>query len=80
MAKRGRKPTPKTQKEILLSQQEPYVPPAGAPGFSATGNPNLDVINRGDQISFRGDTVKPFSIGIPLTELPLCLIPTAMAL
>ena len=65
MAKRGRKPTPKTQKEILLSQQEPYVPPAGAPGFQATGNPNLgNEINRGDQISFKGDTVKPLSIGI----------------
>ena len=65
MAKKGRKPIPKTQKEILLSQQEPYVPPAGAPGFSATGNPNLgNEINRGDQISFKGDTVKPLSIGI----------------
>jgi hypothetical protein len=46
-------------------QQEPYIPPAGAPGFSATGNPNLgNEKGRGDQISFRGDTVKPFSIGI----------------
>jgi hypothetical protein len=65
MTTRGRKPTPKTQKEILISQQEPYIPPVGAPGFSATGNPNLaDTPNRGNQISFRGDTTKPFSIGI----------------
>jgi len=60
-----RKPTPKTQKEILLSQQEPYNPPVGSPGFSATGNPNLvNTPNRGEQISFKGDTTKPFSIGI----------------
>lgn len=65
MAETGRRPIPKTQKEILLSQQEPYIPPAGAPGFSATGNPNLgNEKGRGDQISFKGDTVKPFSIGI----------------
>ena len=65
MSIKGRKPTPKTQREILLSQQEPYNPPAGAPGFSPTGNPNLaNDISRADQISFRGDTTKPFSIGI----------------
>jgi hypothetical protein len=65
MATKGRKPIPKTQKEILISQQTPYVPPSGAPGFSPTGNPNnTDVLNRGNQISFKGDTTKPFSIGI----------------
>jgi len=58
-------PIPKTQREILLSQQDTYNPPANAPGFSPTGNPNLaNKINRADQISFRGDTTKPFSIGI----------------
>jgi len=65
MSTKGRKPIPKTQKEILLSQQEPYNPPAGSPGFSPTGNPNLtNSPNRAEQISFRGDTTKPFSIGI----------------
>ena len=65
MATKGRKPTPKTQKEIFVSQQEPYIPPVGAPGFSATDNPNLaNTVNRGNQVSFRGDTTKPFSIGI----------------
>ncbi len=65
MSDQGRKPIPKTQREILLSQQEPYNPPAGSPGFSSTGNPNLAVNpNRAEQISFRGDTTKPFSIGI----------------
>jgi hypothetical protein len=60
-----RKPIPKTQREISISQQEPYVPPVGAPGFSPTGNPNSNEINtRAEQISFRGDTVKPISIGI----------------
>ena len=61
----GRRITPKTQREILISQQEPYIPPPGAPGFSPTGNPNLaNNPNRGNEISFKGDTTKPFSIGI----------------
>jgi len=59
----GRKPIPKTQREILLSHQEPYN--QSGPGFSPTGNPNLvGAPNRSEQISFRGDTTKPFSIGI----------------
>lgn len=59
----GRKPTPKTQKEILLSQQEPLT--QSGPGFSPTGNPNLaNNTGRSSQISFKGDTTKPFSIGI----------------
>ena len=64
MAK-GRKPIPKTQKEISESLQEPYVPPVGSPGFSPTGNPNNSGNpNRAEQTSFKGDTVKPLSIGI----------------
>ena len=59
----GRKPIPKTQKEILLSTQEPYN--QEGPGFSPTGNPNLaNNLGRSGQISFKGDTTKPFSIGI----------------
>lgn len=59
----GRRITPKTQKEILISQQEPYS--QEGPGFSPTGNPNLaNTPNRANQVSFRGDTTKPFSIGI----------------
>ena len=65
MAKRGKIPTPKTQREILNSQIEPYNPPVGSPGFSNTGNPNnANVQNRGEQISFRDDTTKPFTLGI----------------
>jgi hypothetical protein len=59
------KPTPKTQREISISQQEPY--DQEGPGFQPVGNPNDDVpdrLNRGNQLSFKGDTVKPFSIGI----------------
>jgi len=57
MATKGRKPIPKTQREISISQQVPF--------DQEVGNPNLaNEINRGEQISFKGDTVKPFSIGI----------------
>ncbi len=65
MANQGKKPIPKTQREILNSQIDPYNPPAGANGFSETGNPNdTNTINRGNQVSFRDDTTKPFSLGI----------------
>ena len=65
MAKKGRKPIPKTQREISESLQEPFVPSVGSPGFSPTGNPNnVGGNNRAEQTSFRGDTVKPLSIGI----------------
>ena len=64
MAK-GRKPIPKTQKEISESLQTPYEPPVGSPGFSPTGNPNdADKVNRGNQFSYKDDTVKPLSIGL----------------
>jgi hypothetical protein len=60
-----RKPIPKTQRELSIERQDPYIPPAGAPGFQATGNPNnSDQPNRALQTSFKGDTVKPMSIGI----------------
>ena len=68
MANIGKKPTPKTQRQISISQQTPYVPPSGAPGFSPTGNPNDTSYppnkNRGNQISFRNDNTKPFSVGL----------------
>ena len=65
MANRGIIPTPKTQREILNSQIEPYSPPEGSPGFAEIGNPNdADTPNRGNQVSFRDDTTKPFTLGI----------------
>jgi len=60
-----RKPVPKTQREISISHQEPYNPPDGSPGFSPTGNPNpVNLTNRADQVSFKGDTSKAYTIGI----------------
>lgn len=61
MAERGRKPIPKTQRELSVSQHEPYVNPETG---ETAGNPNDAVdLNRGEQVSFKGDTVKPFSLG-----------------
>jgi hypothetical protein len=59
MAKKGKKPIPKTQKEISTSLQTPY--------DQRYGNPNdmqFDPKNRGNQVSFRDDTTKPFTLGI----------------
>lgn len=65
MANQGKKPIPKTQREILNSQIDPYNPPEGANGFSEAGNPNnASAMNRGNQVSFRDDTTKPFTLGI----------------
>ena len=59
-------PRPKTQREILLSNpvQDTYKNPENG---ETTGNPNRafpDDKNRGNQISFRDDKVKPFSLGL----------------
>jgi hypothetical protein len=59
MEETGKKPIPKTQREISLSLQEPY--------DTTRGNPNdlsFDIKERANQISFRNDTVKPFNLGI----------------
>ena len=60
MGIRRMKPIPKTQKEISKDlQPEPY--------DTQQGNPNdaqYDPSNRGNQLSFKGDTVKPFNVGI----------------
>jgi hypothetical protein len=63
MAQRGKKPIPKTQREISISQQEPYVNPETG---ESRGNPNSIVPeskNRGNHISFKDDTTKPFTLG-----------------
>lgn len=63
MANKSRTPIPKSQREISISQHSPLE--QRGEGFQPTGNPNdANNINRGDQISFRGDTTKPFSVGI----------------
>jgi len=61
MAERGKIPTPKSQREISISLQDPYVNPETG---ETRGNPNdTPRINRGNQVSFRDDTSKPFSLG-----------------
>ena len=63
MANRGRQVIPKTQRELAEGLHTAYVNPDNN---SSTQNPNLNnpsVANRANQISFRGDDTKPFSIG-----------------
>jgi hypothetical protein len=62
MAKtRLNKPTPKTQREISVEQHKSDYVPAGNPNYD---DPNVKPISRALQTSFKGDNVKPFSIGI----------------
>tara|TARA_R110001592_G_scaffold356088_1_gene657447 strand:- start:164 stop:1090 length:927 start_codon:yes stop_codon:yes gene_type:complete len=66
MTEKGKKPIPKTQRQLSISQQEPYVPPNGSVGFSPTGNPNSakpPIEDRGNQISYKGDNTKPLTLG-----------------
>jgi hypothetical protein len=72
---RGRKPVPKSQKEISNNQINPYVNPENG---NTLGNPNIPSdfrqftptdqngvdFNRSEKLSFKEDTVKPFSVGI----------------
>lgn len=56
MADSGKIPTPKTQREISISQQDAF--------DSTRGNPNAtSTFNRGEQVSFRDDNTQPFSLG-----------------
>ena len=55
------KPTPKTQREISVEQHKSTYVPAGNPNYA---DPNVPGVNRALQTSFKGDNVKPFSIGI----------------
>jgi hypothetical protein len=70
-----RKPNPKSQKQISNEQVEPYVFPDNG---ESLGNPNIPSnfnqftandqsgvgFNRSNQMSFKGDTVKPFTVGL----------------
>jgi hypothetical protein len=70
-----RKPNPKSQLEIQNSQIEPYVFPEtgeslGNPNipsqfnqFTPTNQSGID-FNRSEQMSFKGDTTKPFTVGL----------------
>jgi hypothetical protein len=71
---RTRKPNPKSQRQISNEQIEPYVFPETEESY---GNPNIPSnfdqftaneqngvgFNRSEQLSFKGDTSKPFSLG-----------------
>jgi hypothetical protein len=71
----ARKPNPKSQLEIQNSQIEPYVFPESGESY---GNPNIPSefnqftptnqsgidFNRSEQMSFRDDTTKPFTVGL----------------
>jgi len=56
MANQGRTPIPKSQYEISTGNINPYDTQRGNP------NSNRD-LNRGDKVSFKGDTTKPFNVG-----------------
>jgi hypothetical protein len=60
MATQGRTPIPKTQREISVSQHTATDPQMGNPNSSFT---SINT-NRALNTSFKGDTVKPFSVGI----------------
>jgi hypothetical protein len=70
-----RKPNPKSQKQISNDQVDPYVFPEtdesyGDPNipsefnqFTANKQSGID-FNRSEQMSFKGDTTKPFTVGL----------------
>ena len=65
-----RKPVPKTQKEISEGLQTPYDATMGNPNdaknqgqFSPENQANFP-FNRSEKLSWKGDDIKPFSIGI----------------
>ena len=62
MASKGRKPIPKTQRQISNSLITSYDKTQGNPNLA---NPELSPeVDRSNKISFRGDTTKPFSVSI----------------
>jgi len=70
MARNYRKPTPKSQKEISKDLHTPtsvhYGNPndaSGSPQSSPSNQANLP-FNRSEKMSFKGDTTKPFTVGL----------------
>ena len=70
MAKKYIKPVPKTQREISTGLQSPFDPKVGNPNnakensqFSPENQANIP-FNRSTKMSFKGDTVKPYTVGI----------------
>tara|TARA_Y100001972_G_scaffold125955_1_gene178404 strand:+ start:833 stop:1822 length:990 start_codon:yes stop_codon:yes gene_type:complete len=59
MSNRGRKVVPKSQKEISKGMHTPFSKEVGNPNNAA-----YDRTDRSNQVSFKGDTVKPFTVGL----------------
>ncbi len=61
-----RKPIPKTQKELSIDQQRPTSERYGNPNIPLPSNESETGIqfNRSEKLSWKGDSTKPFSIGI----------------
>jgi len=59
MSSKGRTVVPKSQKGISKGLHQPYSKEAGNPNNSA-----YQTTNRSNQISFKGDSIKPFTVGL----------------
>ena len=59
MSERGRIVVPKTQKQISKGMHTPYSKESGNPNDAAH-----QATDRSNQVSFKGDTVKPFTVGL----------------
>jgi len=64
MAQERRKPIPTRQKELSKRLQTPYKDDEGRFDRGNPNNATFDNLSRGNQVSFKGDDVQPFSIGI----------------
>ena len=69
MANEIRNPVPKNQRQLSIQQQDPLLEnPNSAvtplPQFQNYPNPAVNNAFRGNEISLRGDTAKPFNVGI----------------
>jgi hypothetical protein len=64
MSQEYKKPIPPRQKELSKRLQTPFKDDEGRFDRGNPNNAQYDNLERGNQISFKGDDVKPFSIGI----------------
>lgn len=64
MAKTGRTPIPKSQRQLSEEQHTPYTNPETGVQNSNPNDMTFDPSNRGNHTSFRDDDTKSFSLGI----------------
>ena len=69
MANEIRKPVPKNQRQLSIQQQDPLLEnPNSAvtplPQFQNNPNPAVDKAFRGNEVSLKDDTTRPFTVGI----------------